>query len=147
MASVNQTRGTPGIIFCLFTVAIFLSTVTAWEKRLRKGTVGRIEHLSGAGDHAFYAITSDEDLNEPGIVFQQEPHGVFRRASSPVRRDDAQMLRVAVEKNGRWIVYSDEYPVEKIDPAHRIYFLKSGVGEYIEFGERNHWPEFAPATK
>lgn len=147
MASVNQTRGTPGIILCLFTTAVVLSTLAAWENRLRKAEKSNIEQLSALGDHAFYAITGDEDLNAPHLVFPQQPRGIFRRGSSPVPRDDGRMLRVAVEKSGRWNVYSDGDPMDKPDMGRQRFFLKSGDGEYFEFGERNHWPEFSPLAK
>ena len=147
MASVNQTRGTPGIILCLFTTAVVLSTLAAWENRLRKNEKSNIEQLSALGDHAFYAITGDEDLNEPQLVFPQQPRGLFRRGSDPVARNDGRMFRVAVEKSGRWNVYSEDNLMDKPDVERQRFFLKSSDGKYFEFGERNHWPEFSPAAK
>jgi hypothetical protein len=51
------------------------------------------------------------------------------------------MLKVAREERGRCLVYTDSK--QKAAAPKRVY-LKSGEDQYVEFGQRKHWPEYQP---
>lgn len=144
MAVKNQTRGTAGIFLCLFTALVFGSVVTAWQQGMLHGSQGFYENVTALGDRAWYEIKSDNDLHEPLLVFPQKQRGIYRRSATPMHMDDSQMKKIALEKGGRWSIYTPASTAEGGHEESPRYFLKSGENEYLEFGARNHWPEFAP---
>jgi hypothetical protein len=144
MATKNQTRGTAGIFLCLFTALVFCSVVTAWQQRIMHGSPGLHENVTALGDHSWYKIKSDNDLHQPLLIFPQQQRGIYRRSDAPVNKDDSQMKKVAIEKGGRWSIYVPSSGLEDGHEEPPRYYLKSGENEYLEFGARNHWPEFAP---
>jgi len=144
MARGNQTRGTPGLMLCVFVVFATSCLFLLLEKRfVHSERPPRIEHLSGLGDVSYYAGFFQDDFNQPVLFFAQKPKGCFRRSDEPESREDGSMQRFSLENSGKYIVYTEAHPKNE-DEVRKLtrYFLKAGEGLYVEFGDRNHWPAF-----
>lgn len=133
----NQQRSTPGrflIVWCLLMTAVLLF---AWRVHLHRDEYLWNEYISGLGDREYYTRLSDNDFHTAALQVPGEKAGLFRRASNPVERDDAKMVRLTRDTSNRVFVYKDERKPES-------YYLKAANDRYIEFGERKFWPEYQP---
>lgn len=137
----NKARGTPGIFLSIVATGVFLAGFTSWETRIHHGPTDAAFLISGVGDQTLY-LPRDEDFHQPSISTPDRPHGMYRRGTTPKIAPDEAMFRVAVDSASGLTVYTDDATP---GPAAMRYYLKTADGNYMEFGERNHWPPFEPA--
>ena len=137
----NIRRNTPERFLLGFTVAALVVAVLAFLMRGDRDRIEWVDYPTALGDRAYYSALGDNDLHEANlrIAGQELPSGHFRQSLEPVPYDDATMVRVGREAEGRHTVYQ---PAE--GNTRNLYFLKAGENLYHAFGERKHWPEFNP---
>ena len=137
----NTARGTPGIMLSVIATGLVVAAFTGWEMRLQHGSVDDVFLISGLGDKTVY-LPRDEDFHEASIMLPGRPHGLYRRGVAPLAMPDEAMFRVVTDSTSGLAIYTDD---ASPGPAHMRCFLKVTDGAYMEFGERNHWPDSDPA--
>jgi len=144
----NRPRGTPGVLLSAFAAALVGAVCTAWEHQHAGAAAESLALLTGLGDHNYYPADAMEDFDRPVPGFPGGREGLFRRSAQPQHHDDSRMRRLDGEAGGRWSIYADR-ATEGNPPqaAVPLYYLKAADNAYIEFGERNHWPEYTPPNK
>lgn len=133
----NQQRSTPGRFLIVWGMLMTAVLLFAWRVELHRDEYIWNEFPTGLGDREFYSKLSDNDFYSAALKIPGVPAGQFRRASNPVVRDDARMVRLTRDSSDRVFVYQDPRKPES-------YYLKVADDHYIEFGERKFWPEYQP---
>ena len=133
----NIQRSTPGRFIIIWAILLTAALLFSWRVHLHRNEYDWNEFPTALGDRDYYTQLSDNDFYTPALRFKGHDQGLFRRASKPVSRNDAKMLRGARDASNRVFIYQD--------PRHPgNFYLKAADDRYIEFGERKFWPEYQP---
>ena len=136
-----MTRGTPGMILLLFSALVMVAALVHLIQARNEAAPDEAQPLTGLGDTHYYTKLSENDYYSAALLFDAAPKGLFRRTVNPVARNDSRMLRCFLESTGQFVVYSEWHPPSSHKAtAPTRWYLKSGPGHYVEFGERKHWP-------
>ena len=114
--------------------------ILSWRIHANRGEYDWAEYPTGLGDDRCYTSLGKQDFFEPNLKFAGHEGGLYRRNFKAVRREDADMVKLALESTGRFFVYTDEEPQERSKVASPRFYLKVADGEYLEFGERKYYP-------
>ena len=146
----NQHRSTAGKTLVAF--SLFAAVIAAFSLYLRYRAVplpdgkpgDEYAHFpTGLGDQDLYVTDMGPgyDLFHPNLKFEKMPEklksGLYRRNHKPMTLDDKNVRRLTRELGDRFWVY-----VAPSKSGKEVrYFLKAGVGAYIQFGEQKYFPE------
>ena len=133
----NVQRSTPGRFLLIWAILMTALLLFAWRVHLHRGEYMWNEYPTALGDREYYTKLSDNDYYTGALVVPGSSAGLFRRMEKPVARSDERMLKVARDVSDRVFIYSDPREPKRL-------FLKVADDRYIEFGERNSWPEYEP---
>ena len=109
----------------------------AWRVHLHRGEYMWNEYPTALGDREYYTKLSDNDFYTGALIVPGSSAGLFRRMEKPVARSDERMVKVARDVSDRVFIYADPREPKRL-------FLKVADDRYVEFGERNSWPEYEP---
>ncbi|MBL9115741.1 MAG: hypothetical protein JNJ83_12100 [Verrucomicrobiaceae bacterium] len=141
----NHQRGTPGLLLLIWAAVLPAAVLLAWRLDRHKGEFEWMEYPTALGDTRYYTQLGNNDLYEPNLKFSGQSAGLYRRGMEAVQMLDEDMYKVAREEQGRCLVYQ---PGQALSTAKatksRLYYVKSGEDQYVEFGERKFWPDYKP---
>ena len=133
----NIQRSTPGLISIVWAVLLTTVVIFSWWVQQHRSVYDWNEFPTALGDRDYYTQLSENDLYTPALRFQGHDHGLFRRATKPVARNDAKMRRGARDASNRVFVYQDSRHPGSFTSKWRMTATS-------EFGERKFWPEYQP---
>jgi hypothetical protein len=132
--SGNLHRGTPGRALAIFAACLAGVTALSIHKWWDRRDFEESHFPTGLGDTLYYE-PSERHFETPAIKLPQaegQPIPLYRQNIRPVNKPDEWMVKVAQAQGGDFWFYRDSR-WDDDEQGRRIY-VKTGEGEYIEFG-------------
>lgn len=146
----NLIRDTAGRVMLLWAAGCLLVVVFAWRVHLGRSQFNWAEYPTALGDPDYYsdsAMLGENDFFSPNLKFPGREKGLFRRMHAPKARNDEEMIKIARESRGRFVVYAEaRLAKDKGGASSGRFYLKAGENAFIEFGERKYYPEYQEPT-
>ena len=139
----NSERGTPGLFWAVFVAMAPVFLCDVWSEALRPSEAPRDAiHLPTAiGDYHYFPPDESFFQQATSCEIRGRRFNLFRRSDMPMAREDQQMVPLGWEMEERWRVYVQTPLPGPKDKTWPTLYGKFADGQYVELGERNHWPK------